>query len=204
MAAMAGAFCPNTFDTANNHVRTRLACTTAGCTTPASASSNAPAAARACRAASSAWAPAAVNQLAYGPAAFAIAADAGPCQAPPVTPTSPTRTTTPPRATPRPTRPRPPPPPIVAVTPHPDTSVANWSPEATTRNRPSRPPHTIDKPGRLEPNYTTRRDWDFYRNCAACTGRRPFPASLGVSCRLPWSATCEFAFVQSPVGSCQN
>lgn len=83
MAAMAGAFCPNTFDTANNHVRTRLACTTAGCTTPASASSNAPAAARACRAASSAWAPAAVNQLAYGPAAFAIAADAGPCQAPP-------------------------------------------------------------------------------------------------------------------------
>lgn len=97
-----------------------------------------------------------------------------------------------------------PPPPIVAVTPHPDTSVANWSPEATTRNRPSRPPHTIDKPGRLEPNYTTRRDWDFYRNCAACTGRRPFPASLGVSCRLPWSATCEFAFVQSPVGSCQN
>lgn len=204
MAAMAGAFCPNTFDTANNHVRTRLACTTAGCTTPASASSNAPAAARACRAASSAWAPAAVNQLAYGPAAFAIAADAGPAKRRRPTPTSPTRTTTPPRATPRPTRPRPPPPPIVAVTPHPDTSVANWSPEATTRNRPSRPPHTIDKPGRLEPNYTTRRDWDFYRNCAACTGRRPFPASLGVSCRLPWSATCEFAFVQSPVGSCQN
>lgn len=201
---MAGAFCPNTFDTANNHVRTRLACTTAGCTSrPAPPQMHPPPPEPAALPARPGLQPRSTSSH--------TAPRHSPSRPTPVpakrrrpTPTSPTRTTTPPRATPRPTRPRPPPPPIVAVTPHPDTSVANWSPEATTRNRPSRPPHTIDKPGRLEPNYTTRRDWDFYRNCAACTGRRPFPASLGVSCRLPWSATCEFAFVQSPVGSCQN
>ncbi len=82
---------------------------------------------------------------------------------------------TPPRAT-RPTRPRPPAAATVAVTPHPDTSVANWSPRHA---KPTITASTIDKPGRLEPNYTTLLDWDFYRNCAACTGRHwPFPAKL--------------------------
>ncbi|CEZ95880.1 Uncharacterised protein [Mycobacterium tuberculosis] len=79
-------FWPNRFDNASDTNLDRLAAMTKGSTVAANAASNTPTTARACPAADSAEAAAALNHPAYGAAAAAIATEDGPCQIPPTSP----------------------------------------------------------------------------------------------------------------------
>ncbi len=78
---MAGAFCPNRLERTNCTKPERLAATASGCTVAATADSKTLTTALAWAAAPEAWVAAALSHPAYGSAADAIAADAGPCQA---------------------------------------------------------------------------------------------------------------------------
>ncbi|RFZ37359.1 hypothetical protein DAVIS_03907 [Mycobacterium marinum] len=81
MAAIAGAFCPNRFDSTRDTKLERLTAISSGCTVAATADSNAPTTASACADALDAWVAAVFNHPAYGAAAASIALAAGPCQA---------------------------------------------------------------------------------------------------------------------------
>ncbi|CKN95287.1 Uncharacterised protein [Mycobacterium tuberculosis] len=104
-------FWPNRFDNASDTNLDRLAAMTKGSTVAANAASNTPTTARACPAADSAEAAAALNHPAYGAAAAAIATEDGPCQIPPTSPevTDPKAAAAEPSSAAAHPRPRPPP-----------------------------------------------------------------------------------------------
>ncbi len=172
MAAMAAAFCPNTFDTANPTTSNTIGLPPPDAPRRPAPHSEMPTPPPEPAALRARWNPTAVSSH----------------TAPRHSPSRPTPIPAKRRRSSddhRPERRRrvqlavqaPPPYLIVAVTAQGGLS------EATTRNRHHVPLTPLTKPGRLELTTQREGDWDFYRNGAACTGRRR-SASLGVSCRL--------------------